>query len=252
MFLFVAVLGVFISLSGMDLSYKNELKKELLGIILDKVDEELSYYPDMNIIEREILAGKIVKLGGRASIDGEDLVDGYYNGNYIRFSELVVKRYIGGNLKVTTFKGLYLKLEFNKHFHSQTIVVPDVAENLFGYAGKSAQNIISGSKLVYMEDPEFEKLFAVYSDDQVEARYLLSTAFMQKLVETYKKVGPISVSFIEDEMHLAFKTGHDFFKLSTDENLSSPSTVKHFYDDLKFIFDLIDTFELNQKLWSKQ
>lgn len=49
------------------------------------------------------------------------------------------------------------------------------------------QNINVGRPdVVRLEDPEFEKIFVVYSSDEVEARYILSTSFMERLVEFRK------------------------------------------------------------------
>ena len=41
--------------------------------------------------------------------------------------------------------------------------------------------------LVKLEDPEFEKHFVVSGEDQVEARYILSTCLMQRLTDFRNK-----------------------------------------------------------------
>lgn len=48
-----------------------------------------------------------------------------------------------------------------------------------------------------LEDPEFEKHFAVYSSDQVQAGYILSTSLMSRIVDFKEKSSRrIHLSFI--------------------------------------------------------
>ena len=41
----------------------------------------------------------------------------------------------------------------------------------------------SHGELVKLEDPEFEKSFVVYSGNQTEARYILSTSLMRRILD---------------------------------------------------------------------
>ena len=70
--------------------------------------------------------------------------------------------------------------DFNKNFNGHTVVLPDTAEKILGKFGQSLQSMSSRGELVKLEDPEFEKEFCVYGDDQVEARYILSPALMKR------------------------------------------------------------------------
>ena len=69
--------------------------------------------------------------------------------------------------------------DFNKNFQGRTIILPDFAQNAFGdFIGSWLQSKNQArEELVKMDNPDFEKEFVVYSNDQIEARYILSTRF---------------------------------------------------------------------------
>ena len=60
-------------------------------------------------------------------------------------------------------------------------------------------------EVVRLEDPVFDKLFNVYSNDQIEARYLLTTTFMERLIEVEKAFGSqkIECSFYKQSLVMA-------------------------------------------------
>ena len=71
---------------------------------------------------------------------------------------------------VTDFKGLIIKIQMKKNFKGVTIL-------------GSSDNIrkLKGFENVELESVDFMQNRKVYSTDQIEARYLLTTAFMERL-----------------------------------------------------------------------
>ncbi len=84
---------------------------------------------------------------------------------------------------------MFILLDMNKNFSGKTIVKRDtgIIGNWFTKKfRRKLDSYASRSKLlksVKLEDPIFEKKFEVYSSDQVEARYLLTTSFMERILE---------------------------------------------------------------------
>ncbi|MCO7113693.1 DUF3137 domain-containing protein [Bacteroides uniformis] len=68
------------------------------------------------------------------------------------------------------------------------MLLPDHLENKIGYLAQTIQGMKEkyGAKFVHLEDPEFERHFAVYADDEVEARMVLTPAMMRKLTALRK------------------------------------------------------------------
>ncbi|MEM6796310.1 MAG: DUF3137 domain-containing protein, partial [Acidobacteriota bacterium] len=69
-------------------------------------------------------------------------------------------------------------------------------------------------KRVRLEDARFEKEFEVVSSDQVEARYLLTPALMERLMEAQSVLGP------RTRLRAAFHDRHMLLTLDTRKNRS--------------------------------
>ena len=79
---------------------------------------------------------------------------------------------------VTVFKGQCLVVKFHKQFQGVTKVYRDAgALNFFKKLGQMGKG-----QRVKLEDPVFEKAFEVYSTDQIEARFILTPDFMERLI----------------------------------------------------------------------
>ena len=106
--------------------------------------------------------------------------------------------------------------------------------------------------LVKLEDPEFEKLFVVYSTDQIEARYILSPALMRRLVEFRR--------WTSGAVHLSFTQGCVFVAMRPQRDLMEPSifrcvdfqTCLNIYQDTALALGIIEELNLNTRIWSKQ
>jgi hypothetical protein len=118
---------------------------------------------------------------------------------------------------VTIFKGLFFVADCLKNFSSQTIVLPDVAQNLLGKLGQALQSFSAPlGRLVKFDDAEFEKYFVVYSEDENQARDILSPALMSRIVEFRKKNRSSWV-------RLSFAGSQVFVALSREQNFCDPS-----------------------------
>lgn len=109
--------------------------------------------------------------------------------------------------KKTVFQGICVLLTMNKNFKGRTVVVKDKGIfNVFKH--------ISGLQRVKLEDMRFEDLFEVYSSDQIEARYLLTTAFMERMLKLSELYGGKSIQFSFDDYQLllAIPTKQDMFE----------------------------------------
>jgi len=109
-------------------------------------------------------------------------------------------------------------------------------------------------KQITLEYSKFNKKFNVYSSDQIEARYLVTPLFMEKLYNLKTVFGTknLKCSFFDDNLMIAIDTKRDLFELG---NLFKPvkdiKTIKRFYDEITTIFDLIDYFKLNEDIYLK-
>lgn len=105
----------------------------------------------------------------------DDEIVGTYRGLPVRIVEL--RLYAGsGNERKNIFDGLLVDLVLPRNLTGTTVVVADA-----GVLGNLEARWRSDTlQHVQLEDPRFEERFEVYSTDQVEARALLTPAFMER------------------------------------------------------------------------
>ncbi len=190
----------------------------------------------------------------------EDEISGKLGKTDVCVSEVFAKRVTGSgkNRRVENiFSGLFFKLDFHKNFSQHTVIRPDFAERfLGGLIGNKLQKMgssFSNLKLVRMEDPRFEKLFAVYSSDQNEARYLITPKLMEKFVELQKSnKGRVSCAFFEQKFYIAISSRKNRFEPSFFGSVLPFADLKDIYEVLELLQRLVEEFELNTRLWSKE
>lgn len=239
------------------LNFKNEYKKVVVSKIVSFISPELTYTPNLFIPESRFNASKIF-LADPDIYNGEDLVSGNIDKTHIEFCELHTKDRTqdsrGRTTYTTIFKGIFYIADFNKHFQGQTYILSDFGERFMGGFGRFFQNInMMRPDVVRLEDPEFEKYFAVYGTDAVEARYILSPSFMERLLTYRKKTdAQIQCSFVDNHLYIAVPYALNLFEPSVRKTVMNPQDVLKIYNSVKFCTDIVHELDLNTRVWTKQ
>lgn len=103
---------------------------------------------------------------------------------------------------------------------------------------------------VNLEDVEFDKKYIVFSEDQIEARYLITPAFMERFKHIYTSFGTENAkcSFYDDKFMLAITTKKNLFEIGDlFHSLMTKKYVNAFLEELISIIMMIDYFKLNEK-----
>jgi len=235
--------------------YVRDFKILVIDQIVRFIDENLTYYQSRFIPRSVFVASQIFKTKPNR-YKGDDYVNGKIGDTQIQFSEIDAKYESGSgkNRSVkTVFKGLFFIADFNKNFKGQTIVLPDAAEKLFGHFGKLLQswNLVR-DQLISLEDPEFEKLFVVYGSDQVEARYILSTSLMKRIIDFREKTNRnIYLSFVGSKVFVAVPYTRNLFEPRIFKTVVDFEPIKEYYEDLLLAVGIVDDLNLNTRIWSK-
>ena len=227
--------------------YRSSIKTEIFPKIVGFI-EGFSYEPEYNYDVR-----KYEKYDILPSYDlevCEDHIRGTYKGLEIELVEASLqKRKVFRRSKLDTkevFSGLLIKLNVAKNFKGKTIITADggFVKNFFNEMGQELEYI-------KLEDPEFENVFEVYSDDQVDARYLLTTSFMERLIDIRKV-------FNSDTMKCSFFDRSLFMAVPLEKNMFEPGPInkpEDFIDDAKSllkeiqaIFEISDTLKLDMDI----
>lgn len=113
---------------------------------------------------------------------------------------------------------------------------------------------------VMLEDPDFNECFEVYSNDQVEARYLISPTFIERFKNISTVMLVLQAYCIFDKGNIILILGNPITSLVEGTNnffefdLKQGQTLydKEIYDkifrELVFIFEFIYYFKLDQKI----
>lgn len=189
---------------------------------------------------------------------GDDLLTGTVGKTGIRFSELHTQYKSGGENKSwhTIFRGIFFIADFNKHFVGETFVLPDVSENAFGSTlGGFFQKLnIMRPQLIKLEDVEFEKHFAIYGTDQVEARYILSPALMQRILNLKQKFNTkVALSFIGSHVYIGITINKTLFEAPwLFSSVDNYKQLEEYHNDIAMCVEIVELLDLNTRIWTKE
>jgi hypothetical protein len=249
-----------ISWAAMTTDLRSEFKRRVVAQVARFVDPSLVYSPEGHV-SREQFRDSGIFQHGIDRFKGEDHVSGMIGKTRIEFSELHAQYKTTTHTKNgthttwhTIFKGLFFIADFSKDFRGRTYVLTDVAESTFGFLGRKLQEMnFTRPDLVKLEDPEFERVFVVYSDDQIEARYILSTSLMERILDFRRRTGlAVQLSFVRSNVHVAIPLTRNMFEPRMTRSLVDFDLVRQYLQDLRFACGIVDDLNLNTRIWSKE
>lgn len=228
--------------------YKSAVKADIFPHIFS------FFGPDFTYSEAGRLPMEMLQPAGIIPPHDFALIEDYVRGNYknvvleTQEVKLQQKRGYGKTRRiVTVFQGMAVRLNMNKRFHGHTTVKEDQGAIANWFTEK-----FTWSKLekVTLEDPGFEARFEVYSSDQIEARYLLTPGFMERLHALSTLYGGMGLqaAFYEDHLLLLIPSAIDRFAASS---LFLPATfgedIQRVLAEMKEIFAMVELLKLYEQ-----
>ncbi len=234
---------------------RRRFKAEVVPEILAALYPEIGYFPDDGIARGRFADTRL--FGSFDRYRSEDRLAGTRGKTRLELAEVRAERKVRSNKNThyeTVFHGVLLIADFNKNFRGRTVVLPDVAERFLGsLVGKFLQNCnFTEGQAVRLEDPAFEKLFSVYSSDQIEARYLLTPDMMARLTRLRQRTGGgLRVLFENSRLVIAAPTAGNWLEPPFFGKLADFAVVEEVRRELAFALDIIDELDLNTRIWNK-
>lgn len=170
----------------------------------------------------------------------EDLFQGTYEGCRYDFYDAHLERRHrsnkGSDSWTTVFRGQLVRVAFPKKFQGVTIVRRDAG--VFNVLQRWTTKL----QRVGLGDSRLERAFEVYSNDQVEARYLIHPVFMERLLalEQHFKGGKLRCAFEQGDLLIAIEGKNRFEIGSMFKTLNDASRAKSVVDDLTEIVRVVD------------
>ena len=187
------------------------------------------------------------------------LSEDYFMGNYkntivsfseidlsVRKREISARKYSKNNSQYkTVFKGLAVLFENpNRKFFGHTIIEQNASSLTEWFKEKS-----SGLKRANLVDPEFEDVFDVYTNDQVEARYLIHPVTIEKLNDLARRYHGknLTAAFYDDKFLILIRSNKNHFEPA---GLKVPATshdslyrLKKEIEDILSIGDQLELYD---------
>jgi hypothetical protein len=254
--IFIFLIPFFVMYNSFRKKFTTTYKNDVIKRIIHHISSDLRYNANGGFPKNQYLSSELFKKKPDR-YKAEDYIEGKIGGTYFRFSEVhsEYKTRSGKDNKETwhtIFKGIFFEADFNKEFKTKTFVMPDYLERSLGFIGKKLQSMnFSRPDLIKLEDPEFEKYFAVYGEDQVEARYILSTSLMKRLTEfREKRKHPIAISFVNNSIFVAITEYKNLFEPRIFRTNLNKAIVEEYYSMLDLVIGIVDDLNLNNRIWA--
>lgn len=228
-------------------SYMREFSQKFKRFTVQSVIDSFGNitYSNFSNISDEFLRKSLIINPFNSRLD-DDCFEGWYKKVFYTVAE---SNFIGGHGKHTyTFSYVLILFKFNKPIGARTIIADIDSFNKFLMYGLSPEE--AGLKEIKLEDVEFAKRYKAFSEDDIEGRYLITPAFMERFKQLRKimKAPTTRCSFFDNYLLFAIPTFKNRFELANIfYTLKNPKRYLKFFQELAAIFAVIDCFKLDEK-----
>lgn len=211
-------------------------------------------YVRASYIGREEIAGSGIFVSKPYDIKGNDLIVGRHQGVAFQYSDIDIS-YKGNFSREkdepdSVFSGQYFIAKFNKRFTTPVYVY--AKPTLSGVFANNSIHTYLNKPLskVTLEDPEFTQRFDVYCEDQIAARYILSTSLMQRIkdLSVQEKKTQLFLAFHNNKVSVLNNTKLDKFETTMFTKIK-PELLEAFYCDLYKQLRIIEEMKLDVNIW---
>jgi hypothetical protein len=247
-FYVLPAVGVFMFFVYRDMlgkKYFENFKESLLKKLFELSAPEFQYFPNSCVADTLFIESGFVNRHSEYS--GEDLFQGIINEIPVEFSEITVsfKSYTDRRKLrkgKTVFKGVFYAFSWNKTFSGVTQILPDKMEKLFGGLGTLVQKMNSSAllgdgrdSLVKFDNKDFEKEYAVYSDNEMEARSIISEPLMIFLLDLKKNTNAkVYFSFVGNKVFLGIHNNKDILKVGNiNESVTENGFLLKYFNEIE-------------------
>ena len=224
---------VFLKLAGRDTNeYKRMYKENFVVGILNEVFDNVTYKYNSGLPEQDVRQFGLVKMGNRYS--SEDYLKGSYNGIGFEQAEVTIKYDKNSDDTQLRFKGRMIAFDFP----FKEVKSVQVFSKSFHY--RDTPKVSGVMQSVEMENTDFNKRFDVLAADPVDAFYVLTPQFMERVDFLKEKYMHVGMNFQGNKLYVGIWTSGDAFDGDTTRTVNLLDEKATIMKDVRVITDIID------------
>ena len=220
-----------------EIRYYKFYKEIFVHAVINDMNADLNYYPYTGMQEEEFQKFRIYR---KSRIKSEDRITGVYCGIKFSLSEV----HSNGRFYMKTDNPLIAAIMLVKIFYDNymdfdgNVLICELAKKTSGktiVVSRELNTKIFGEKEM-MDDVDFMRDFRVFADDKVEARYLLTPAFMERLREINRETsGEFSLStvFMDKRLYLFLNGAPDLFETTLFDRPASIELAREYQTQIR-------------------
>lgn len=161
----------------------------------------------------------------------DDVIEGEKFGTKFKFFEIFI------NSSDSNFGGVFFVADFSKEINSQTTIISKKIINFKSY------NIL-------MDNALFNDKFKVFSDNPINAMYILTPLFLEKIANLTKIFGDsIKINFKNSKIYIHIEGKYDHFEPDIYKSAITNNPAKNILDEINALLDIVEILVLNSKIY---
>lgn len=248
--------------------YAKEVKEKLFSKIYTAIDKNLIYTPGKFKLPIYLFGielffdiyrdGRMDTLLAESQLKKLNPVLPDYD--YMRIDDIITGSYLGREVLIVEFslirKQVYYgergrrRVEYREVFHGalfKTTMEKKLKAEVLVKQKASGLKCPPGLHDVNLESNEFEKMYEVFSSDQIESRYFLNTSTMENFIDLNNSGQKVSCYVKGNNVNILIHTSEDMFEPDIDKPLNNPNNYFDIIFQAKIILDIITRLNLESK-----
>ncbi len=229
--------------------FKTDWKPKVINLIIDFIDDKLSYgdlaYDAKGFVSKKkfVESGLFAKTGRFYS--GEDKISGKIGDVDFEMSELEIKdlsKIESGTIEI--FRGIFLAAQIVNPIRGTIMVLPRHHKQFLIKTIKTFN--IAGGELVsdVLEHQGFNENYLTYATDDALIHNVLSFEMQEAIVEyTERTMKDLYVSFNNNNIYLAVREPKDILEPFIFESNVDFELIREFFEDIQILLSIVEDFD---------
>ena len=235
----------------------NAYKRNVVISAFQKAFELISYDYEQGIPKNIIAETCMMNMGD--IYNSNDYVKGKYKNINFEASDVHIQEEHsddeGRTYYTTLFKGQWFIFDFNKTFKADLQVCQKNFNNTSRSKGVFGLFEPKNKKIqkVELEDIEFNKRFNVFSQNPIEAFYVLTPNTIEKIKTLDNQIkGSLLFCFINNKLHVGIASNKDLFEANPYKKVNLEQAEQTVLAEINNITQFVDVLKLDNTLFRKK